>query len=363
MSIGELIQLSDRKCRELCDSKDSEISDGIKETSLDGPVIHSSAQVILTDPKLEKKVTFARLLNKVSAEMSSGSEAERGGPSGIAMMLRPASTPPSPAGREFLRSPHSTSSNQGSDSLSSSEITLNGSRFNELMQSRRKLGGQAKPASADSILQMFRNYSSTSAAANYPSSMLLSPSTTPTASSPQDDIVGDDESTTSSIQDPASSSADSPMNHRRLQFTTIEVPVLDALSAHRDSNLLHPPTILLEVPSVGSSGKCLSPIREMPTPLPSPLPSPRPSPHPTPVLQRSNASSSAEDIGMDFSDDRISIELPCTSGGCSDDDELFSKQDIVIDIHAEDGLIQEEAAVMQQACLQFKNKVSSFYLI
>lgn len=30
----------------------------------------------ITDPKLEKKVTFARLLNKVSAEMSSGSEAD-----------------------------------------------------------------------------------------------------------------------------------------------------------------------------------------------------------------------------------------------------------------------------------------------
>lgn len=30
------------------------------------------------DPKLEKKVTFARLLNKVSAEMSSGSEVDIG---------------------------------------------------------------------------------------------------------------------------------------------------------------------------------------------------------------------------------------------------------------------------------------------
>lgn len=64
VSIGELIQLSERKS---CDSfgKDSETSDGIRETSLDGPVIHSGAQVVLTDPKLEKKVTFARLLNKV----------------------------------------------------------------------------------------------------------------------------------------------------------------------------------------------------------------------------------------------------------------------------------------------------------
>lgn len=139
------------------------------------------------------------------------------------------------------------------------------------------------------------------------------------------------------------------------------MPVLDALSAQRDTNLLHPPTILLEVPSMGTSGKCLSPIRELPTPLPSPLPSPRPMHHSPPVLQRSNASSSAEDLGLDFSDDRISIELPCTGTfSDGDDDEIFRKQDIVIDIHAEDGLIQEEAAVMQQACLQFKNKVCQF---
>lgn len=310
----------------------------------------------LSDPKLEKKVTFARLLNKVSAEMSSSSE-DRSGPSG-GMLLRPASTPPSPAAAEFLRSPNSTSSNQGSDSLSSSEIALNGSRIHDVLHSRRKLGGQNKPASADSILQMFRNFNSSSAAANYPASLLLSPSTTPTASTPQDDIAGDDDSTTSSVQTPVSSCGpDSPIHHKRLQHTTIEVPVLDALSAHRETNLLHPPTILLEVPCVGSAGKCLSPIREMPTPLPSPLPSPRPTPAPTPLLTRSNASSSAEDLGLDFSDDRISIELPCMSVSYSDgdDDEMFSKQDIVIDIHAEDGLIQEEAAVMQQA---FKNKVS-----
>ena len=32
----------------------------------------------IADPKLEKKVTFARLLNKVSAEMSSGSDMDIG---------------------------------------------------------------------------------------------------------------------------------------------------------------------------------------------------------------------------------------------------------------------------------------------
>lgn len=36
----------------------------------------STTKNLLTDPKLEKKVTFARLLSKVSAEMSSGSEVD-----------------------------------------------------------------------------------------------------------------------------------------------------------------------------------------------------------------------------------------------------------------------------------------------
>lgn len=50
-----------------------------------------------------------------------------------------------------------------------------------------------------------------------------------------------------------------------------QVSVLDPLNSQKSSNnipssnLLHPPTILLEVPN-----KCLSPIHEVPTPSPSP---------------------------------------------------------------------------------------------
>ncbi|GLV32030.1 weary [Carabus blaptoides fortunei] len=376
VSIGELIQLSERKLKEQGNS--SELVNDIKETHLGENNVTSTAQITLTDPKLEKKVTFARLLNKVSQEMSSGSEVELGvlhtsnhqqkhssgrtSTSAAGTTLRSASTPPSPA--TDMRSPNSTSSNQGSDSLSSSDLAL--ATPSDLFS--RKTGGgklqmcRNKPASADSILAMFRNFSSTSVPMNMTASIRVSPSTTPTASTPQDDVAGDDESTTSSIHTPVS--LDSPPTHRRhlLQsqhnHSTIEVPVLDALSAHKcndgGSNFLHPPTILLEVPT--SINKCLSPIREMPTPLPTPLPSPCL----TPVLQRSAASSSAEDLGMDLSDDRISVELPCMSAGYSDDDDddnnnnnddedlVHSLQDIAIDIQAEDGLIQEEAAVMQQ---------------
>lgn len=84
----------------------------------------------ISDPKLEKKVTFARLLNKVSAEMSSSSDVDMVNTIAIPMAVianrtikaKASSTPPSP-GVE-IRSPHSTSSNQGSDSMSSLDLTL-----------------------------------------------------------------------------------------------------------------------------------------------------------------------------------------------------------------------------------------------
>ncbi|KAF5270044.1 hypothetical protein FQR65_LT05843 [Abscondita terminalis] len=322
VSLGELIQLSERK------RKEDEIkldSTGHKETKL----LVDSPSVVLNDPKLEKKVTFARLLSKVSAEMSSGSEMELGimqaNRLGCAF-ARPSSTPPSPAAD--ARSPNSTSSNQGSDTFSGSDLALPSTfscSISDLINNRKhsKLpNGRQKPASADSILAMFRNFSSSSAGINLSNSLKVSPSTTPTASSPQDDVAGDDESSTSSIHTPISFSSgapESPILHRQSPGT-IEVPVLDMLSAHKSSssgsNLLHPPTILLEIPS--TINKCLSPIRELPTPLPSPMPSPAI----TPIMHRSTASSSINDISIDTnSDDRISIEIPNIS--ISDEDDII----------------------------------------
>lgn len=88
--------------------------------------------------------------------------------------------------------------------------------------------------------------------------------------------MGDDESSTSSIPTPVSFSSaapDSPLFYRQ---STIDVPVIDAQHTIPAQNLLHAPTILLEIP--GNITKCLSPIREMPTPMPSPAL--------TPVMQR-----------------------------------------------------------------------------
>lgn len=322
-----------------------------------------AAQAALNDPKLEKKVTFARLINKVSAEMSSGSEMELGIMQANrlgCMFARPSSTPPSPG--IDARSPNSTSSNQGSDSFTSSDLAipcaLSSSISDFLDGNKRRLpNGRQKPASADSILAMFRNFSSSSAAINLPSSLRVSPSTTPTASSPQDDIVGDDESSTSSIYTPISFSSgppESPILHRNTANTqsTIEVPVLDPLSAHKSStsNFLHPPTILLEIPS--TINKCLSPIRELPTPLPSPMPSPAL----TPIMRRSAPVTNVNNLDDIDSEDRLSVELPNISISCSEPEDEHRNADIAIDLQAEDGLILEEAAAMQHSAL-YKIKV------
>ena len=62
-----------------------------------------------------------------------------------------------------------------------------------------------------------------------------------------------------------------------------------------------PPSITLEVPSF-NYGKCLSPIKELPTPLPTPCPSPLP----TPLMPRiENCLSQSENSGL--SDSSISI--------------------------------------------------------
>lgn len=95
-------------------------------------------------------------------------------------------------------------------------------------------------------------------------------------------MVGDDESeSTSSIPTPVSFSSNAPESPVFYRQSTIEVPVLDVLSAHKSTPVqshLHPPTILLEIP--GTNNKCLSPIREMPTPMPSPALTPiMPRPH------------------------------------------------------------------------------------
>lgn len=71
VSLGELIQLSENRLK----VNHAESESDLKETTFSEHSLSVSSMVRqISDPKLEKKVTFARLLSKVSAEMSSGSE-------------------------------------------------------------------------------------------------------------------------------------------------------------------------------------------------------------------------------------------------------------------------------------------------
>lgn len=157
--------------------------------------------------------------------------------------------------------------------------------------------------------RMFRNFASTTVSSQMPSSLVISPTSSPSVSSPQDDHC-DDESSTSSMHTPCSFTSgpnDSPVFYRQ---NTIEVPVLDILSSQQSgngssANYLNPPSILLEIPS--NINKCLSPIREMPTPMPSPCL--------TPVMNRPHRftrfqNSRSQNISASFSDDdeKITVE-------------------------------------------------------
>lgn len=75
--MGELIQLSESSNHTLSMSRDS---DDVRETTF----MEGSSSTIISaglfsrhlpsDPKLEKKVTFARLLSKMSAEITNASD-------------------------------------------------------------------------------------------------------------------------------------------------------------------------------------------------------------------------------------------------------------------------------------------------
>lgn len=296
LSLGEIIQMADNNHLKPPVVADVLIDE--KETSFFEAGSPSSSQTVLVpDPKLEKKVTFARLLSRVSAEISSSSEHDpTNGHTASAFNLsvelpmRASSVPPSPVTND-IRSPHSTSSNQGSDSLSGSDLTLP-----DFGGKHRR--NRLKVSSADSILAMFRNYTSTT------QSFVMSPTNTPTISSPQEDLGNDDEDSISSMHTPhshsfSSTAPDSPVYFR--QGNAIEVPVLDALSAHKTNTAqshLHPPTILLEIPSGNNAiNKCLSPIRELPSPMPSPALTPimpRPQRTRSPSPQMCNSGSDEE---------------------------------------------------------------------
>ncbi|XP_025416102.1 uncharacterized protein LOC112687566 isoform X2 [Sipha flava] len=220
--------------------------------------------------KIEKKVTFARLMNKLQSEMSS------------------TSSEVDPQTRHALRKP---CINQVSDSFSSLEYTLENRKSNQLSLNQYQQQAGQKAMSADSILAMFRNFNATMAMTEM--SNYLSASTTPSCSSLQDEVVGSEDESLMSNAATHSPGKESPTRYR--YSNVIQLPVVDMLSSQRNNSnnqlnsLQHPPSILLEVPNYRMD--CLSPIHELPTPVPSPSP--------TPVISRRSAFSCLKDMDDD----------------------------------------------------------------
>ncbi|XP_031632855.1 uncharacterized protein LOC116346788 isoform X2 [Contarinia nasturtii] len=309
MSLDDLAMLYEQRSQRYADGLLN--SDGTEVWHFDEASTAKRQTISVADAKNEKRVTFARLLSRVSAELSSESTSNLKAlnlPVGSSTELipRPSSVPPTPSANDS-RSPHGSCSNQGSESLSGSELTINDVGLRNMRRIKPKV------SSADSILAMFRNFTSTNVLSQMPSSLIISPSTTPSASSPQD--INDDSSSTSSMHTPISYTScapDSPISyHLPSNSISIEVPVLDPLNAHKsttnnaNNNSLNPPTILLEVPS-SNTNKCLSPIRELPTPIPSPAL--------TPIMSRPQRFSgflhNDQHFSNNFSDDdeKLSVE-------------------------------------------------------
>lgn len=65
--------MSENRLKPVSIDSDSDVKD-IKETTFSEISVSTTNKGQLNDAKMEKKVTFARLLSKVSAEISSGSE-------------------------------------------------------------------------------------------------------------------------------------------------------------------------------------------------------------------------------------------------------------------------------------------------
>lgn len=322
---------------------------------------------LANDAKLEKKVTFARLLNKVSAEMSSSSDGTA--VPGASLQLAPppsahplqshrrtSSMPPSPSGLQsgelqcgdgrLVATRGSvgagggiSSSTQSSDSMSSSDLQLQlgitvvdqhpqpqhyqqphstsaqhhqhpvhhqryGSAGSASLTVQQPIVSGKSPlrpkvSSADSLLTIFRNFAGQRSGPSASERSAVSPSSSlNTSSSPHDDMLAagdDDSSTSSSLHTPVSFNS---MSNGGITFEATAMEMMSASDAadgdrNTDGNqmdgaqqtsngggcYLLPMPESMDLPA--NINQCLSPIRELPTPMPSPAP--------TPMMQRQHS--------------------------------------------------------------------------
>ena len=138
-----------------------------------------------------------------------------------------------------------------------------------------------KISSADSLLSMIKCLTSTNRnAVSTPNSPQLSFDTNQGNNEWQNNYCSSDPTTPDYVSSPGASNRSTP---RSLKPNEVEVEVLNPLNPNPENNNKKDgespkntgPTIMLEVPNF-HYGKCLSPIKELPSPIPTPAASPLP---------------------------------------------------------------------------------------
>ncbi|XP_069952951.1 uncharacterized protein [Cherax quadricarinatus] len=271
--------------------------------------------------KQDKRVTFAKLLDKMSKEMSSSSSDmscnEEKSPSRIFNFGGARRSPRrSPRIRHTQRYSGSGSEDvMETPDVSSSEMTpdppkrlltvkssSSPSSKTSSPQSRTKM---VKISSADSLLAMIKNFGGSGRPSSNPSS--------PHGSE------FDDSSTHASPSTTPTTPQKTPPQCKQDTLTvpgTLQVQVQSAGGSTQNSG----PVITLEVPN-NDQHRCLSPITELPTPVPTPVPSPLPTPcryRPKPrTSSESNDNKDSEDTESEFS---LSISVERSSSDSSGPD-------------------------------------------
>ena len=206
-----------------------------------------------------------------------------------------------PTRRNRNKKPFRAESFSGYIGTSGSDISMCESSMESIESYNNNIGARGKQSlkmtkisSADSLLSMIRNIASSKLSISSPSSPQLSDN---------GDLASSGFPTPLSTPDTPNGSFLSL--HHAKPGSQIMVSVLSPHNTHKDSQdssqseqsnaADNQPTITLEVPSF-NYGKCLSPIREMPSPLPTPCPSPLP----TPAISRSDQSISDCSSSLSF---------------------------------------------------------------
>ena len=259
------------------------------------------------DEKDDKKVTFAKLLSKVSTEISSESNEDAD-----LNTIRPKK-------RKKSLSLNTLQSSSSSSYSSSSEQVASFS-LNEFFKKnvRNPIRRRAKTTSADSLLTEICKQKDRDFRNRHDSSTL-------------NDVFENNSLSSGNITPISFSSTYSESSQNLKNFgNIIEVTVIDPSNTTSSNNYLYPPSILLET-STGNSKYHLSPIREMPTPLASPLTR----------SGRNSRSASLDDIhfGDEISEDKISIEFPTFSVSYSDGENEFHGDITIAELPSEENIV------------------------